>query len=177
MGNDVPVDWYSLFVPQVPLLEIVVRGTAVYLALFFLLRFVLKRQSGSLAVTDLLVVVLIADAAQNAMADDYSSIADGVLLVGVVVFWAWALDGLGYRFPWFQRLIRPGKLPLVRDRTLVRHNMRKEFITEEELLSQLREQGVGDLGDVSAAYMEADGRISVLTRDRSRHSPRRRHSY
>ena len=63
-----PIDWDKLFSLEAPFLEIVVRGSVVYLSLFFLLRYVLKRQAGSVGITDLLVVVLIADAAQNSMA-------------------------------------------------------------------------------------------------------------
>jgi hypothetical protein len=56
------INWRNTFVPDVAMLEIVMRGTIVYLALFFLLWMVLKRQSGGMGVTDLLVIVLIADA-------------------------------------------------------------------------------------------------------------------
>ena len=72
-----------------------VRGTAAYLFLFVLLRLT-KRQTGSLSVSDLLVLVLIADAAQNAMAGDYKSLPDGLILVSAIVFWSFALDWLGY---------------------------------------------------------------------------------
>lgn len=67
------LDWQQMFVPQTPLIEIVIRGTIVYLALYTMLRVVLKRQRGGVGVTDLLVLVLIADASQNAMADGYRS--------------------------------------------------------------------------------------------------------
>lgn len=83
------VDWGDLLVPQTSLAEIVIRGTAVYLVIFALLRFVSKRQSGALGMTGLLLVVLIADAAQNAMAADYQSLPDGLLLVAVIVGWSW----------------------------------------------------------------------------------------
>lgn len=168
------VDWAKIFVPDTPLLEILIRGTLTYLALFTLLRLVLKRQSSAMGITDLLVVVLIADAAQNAMADDYTSIADGVLLVATIIFWAYALDWLGYRFPRFQRFLRPPALPLVKDGRMLRHNMRRELITEGELLSQLREQGIGDVSEVREAFMEGDGRISVLCDDdKTRGAPER----
>src|SRR3954451_9354077 len=62
------------------------RGTLIYLCLFLLLRLVLKRQAAGVAITDLLVIVLIADAAHNAMADIYRSVSDGVFLVAVIVF-------------------------------------------------------------------------------------------
>ena len=74
------VDWEHIFLPDMPLLEIFIRGSVMYLSLFFLLRLVLKRQVGSIGITDLLVIVLIADAAQNAMAADYQSLPDGMEL-------------------------------------------------------------------------------------------------
>lgn len=159
------VDWERMFVPSTPILEIVLRGTIMYLALFTLLRVILKRQSGAMGITDLLVVVLIADAAQNGMADDYHSVTDGVLLVAVIVGWNFALDWLGYRFPRIQRLVHPPSLRLVEDGRFLYRNMRKELITEEELMSQLREQGIDNVADVSAAYMEGDGRVSVIPRE------------
>jgi uncharacterized membrane protein YcaP (DUF421 family) len=85
-------EWSGMLVPQASPVEIIVRGTVMYLALFTLLRVVLRRQAAAMGVTDLLVVVLIADAAQNAMAGDYRSLPDGILLVAVIVFWSYALD-------------------------------------------------------------------------------------
>jgi uncharacterized membrane protein YcaP (DUF421 family) len=156
------VDWEHVFVPNTPLLEIILRGTTMYLGLFALLRLVLKRESGAVGITDLLVVVLLADAAQNGLADDYRSIPDGLLLVTTIIFWSWALNWLGFRFPVFQGMIHPAPLTLVRDGRLLRRNLEKELITEGELMSQLRLQGVDNVGEVSAAYMEGDGRISVI---------------
>ena len=133
-----------------------------YIALFVLLRIILKRQSGSLGMTDLLLITLIADASQNAMAGEYKSLPDGIVLVSTIIFWSYALDWLGYKFSWFSRLIEPPPLPLIKDGKLLRRNMRRELITEEELMSQLREQGLDDFGKVKEAYIESDGRISVV---------------
>jgi len=173
------VDWAELFVPRTPLLETFVRGTAIYLALFLLLRLVLKREAGAVGITDLLVLVLLADTAQNALAADDASIPDGILLVGTIVFWAYALDRLGYHVPLIERLVHPQPLPLVKDGQLLRRNMRQELITEGELMSQLRIQGVATVADVAAAHMEGDGRISVVAgqaggcaADRPRAKPR-----
>jgi uncharacterized membrane protein YcaP (DUF421 family) len=174
MNDLLNVDWHKIFIPDTPIVEIFLRGSLVYLALFILLRLVLKREAGTVGIADLLVVVLIADAAQNAMADDYTSIPDGLLLVGTIVFWSYALNWLGYRFPRLQRLVHPPPLPLVRDGRMLRRNMRQELITEEELMSQLRQQGVEDVADVRAAYIEGDGRISVIERDPEQHPATKR---
>jgi uncharacterized membrane protein YcaP (DUF421 family) len=156
------IDWVRLWLPETPVLEIVIRGTAMYLGLFVLLRLVLKRQSGSVGITDLLVVVLLADAAQNGMADDYQSIPDGLILVATIVGWSYALDWLGYRFPTLQRFLNPPLLLLIKDGVLQQRNMRKELITEAELMGQLREQGVDGFERVKCAFMESDGQISVV---------------
>jgi uncharacterized membrane protein YcaP (DUF421 family) len=161
------VDWLKTFAPQTPVLEIVVRGTVVYLALFFTLRVVLKRESGTTGVTDLLVIVLIADAAQNAMADDYTTVTDGLLLVGVIIGWSYLLNFVAYHWPAAERVIRPQPLPLVRDGQLLYRNMRRELITAEELYGQLREQGIDDLSRVREVRMESDGQFSITTRTRS----------
>src|SRR5262249_15775985 len=77
-------DWHKMFALDTPVLEIFLRGTIVYLALFVFLRYVVKREVGTVGIADLLVIVVIADAAQNAMAGDYVSITDGVLLIGTI---------------------------------------------------------------------------------------------
>jgi uncharacterized membrane protein YcaP (DUF421 family) len=169
------VDWKELLIPGIPLLETFLRGTLVYLTLFAMLRFVPNRQIGAVGLSDLLLVVLVANAVQNALADDYKSITDGLILVMTIFFWSYALNWLGYRFPRLQNLLRSRTLPLIQDGRLIQHNMRRELITEEELKSHLRLQGIEDVSAVKMAHMEADGRISVvpIEQNGSRHPPER----
>lgn len=158
------IDWREIFIPSISLVELFFRGSIVYLVLFSVLRFIPSRQLGTLGIADLLVVVLFAEAAQNAMASNYTSITEGAVLVGTVIFWSYMLNWLGYRFPAFQRFLNPPPLLLVRDGIMLRQNMRRELITPDELMSQLRQQGVDELKGVKRAYMEADGRISVIVK-------------
>lgn len=132
-----------------------------YLSLFVVLR-LLRREAGTIGISDLLIVVLIADAAQNAMANEYKSITEGIVLILTIAFWSYAFNWLGYRFPKVQRLLRPAPLLLIKDGQVQRRNLRQEMLTEEELLGQLREQGVEDISEVKKSFMEGDGRISVI---------------
>jgi uncharacterized membrane protein YcaP (DUF421 family) len=159
-------DWRKMFALDTPLLEILIRGTIIYLALFALLRFVVKREVGTVGIADLLVIVVIADAAQNAMAGEYTSVTDGVLLISTIVGWNLALDWVAYRFPAARRIIESQPLPLVRHGRMIRRNMRRALITEDELMSQLRLQGIKDVADVELSCMEGDGRISVVEREK-----------
>jgi uncharacterized membrane protein YcaP (DUF421 family) len=165
MGSLFEVHWGEVFRFGVSPLEIVVRGTLMYLILFALLRIILKREAGTVGLTDLLVVVLIADAAQNGMAGEYNSLSDGIVLVGTIIFWSYALDWLAFHFPAVERIIKPEPLPLIRDGRLLHENMRQELITEAELRSQLREQGHEDPDQIKVANMESDGRISAIAKE------------
>ncbi|QWF52372.1 DUF421 domain-containing protein [Bordetella hinzii] len=155
-------DWPEMFAFSVPPLEILVRGTAMYWFIFILLRVAGRRDIGSLGVADMLVLVLIADAAQNGMAGDYTSVTDGMLLVATIVGWAVIVDRLTYSVPLLARLLSSDRICLVRDGVIARRNLRREYITEEELMSELRLKGVEHLSEVRRAYIEADGNISVL---------------
>jgi uncharacterized membrane protein YcaP (DUF421 family) len=156
------IDWQTLFVPTTPLLELVVRGSAMYLLLLAALRFLVRRHIGSLSLMDLLLMVLIADAAQNAMGDQYRSVTEGIVLCGTLIAWNFFFDWLAYRSPAFQKLVEPPPLPVIRNGKLLRRNMHQEFLTEDELLSQLRQQGVQDARTVKLAYVEPDGGVSIV---------------
>lgn len=86
------VDWNSVFVPAIGLAEIVVRGSLMYLGLFVIMRFMARRQAGHFGPADLLVIVLIADAAQNGLGKEYSSVTEGLALVVTIVAWEYLLD-------------------------------------------------------------------------------------
>lgn len=158
-----PVDWQKMFVPSVSLLELVLRGSIMYLAILAAMR-LFRRQGGSLSTADLLVVVLVADAAQNGMASEYFSVTEGLVLIATIYGWNYLLDVAAYRWPRVHRLLNPPPLPLVRDGRVLRHNLRREMLTLDDLMEQLREQGVERLGEVRHCCLEGDGHLSVIRR-------------
>ena len=156
------IDIGELIGPDLNPLETVLRGSVMYLLIFVLLRVVLRGVTAGTTMSNLLVLVLIADAAQNAMADEYASLASGALLVGTIIGWSFALDWLAYRSPAVQRFVHPEKKPLVQNGRLIRTTLARELITEEELMSQVRSQGIERLEDVRAVYLEGNGEITVV---------------
>jgi uncharacterized membrane protein YcaP (DUF421 family) len=158
------LDLNTLFGVHVPVLEILLRGSCVYWFLFLIFRFLLRRDGGALGLADILLVVIVADAAQNAMAGDYKSITEGALLVGTIALWNVALDRAAYHWPIVDRFAHPRVLPLIRHGRLLHDNLKREMLTTDELLAKLRQQGVGKLSEVRHAYMESDGEISVIKR-------------
>lgn len=158
------VDWSSVFGLSMAPLELIVRGSVVYWFLFLIFRCVLKRDVGAVGIADILLLVIVADAAQNAMGGQYKTVTDGFILITTIIGWNLAFDYCAYKFPALRRLLLPRPLCLVRHGTALRRNMRREFISDDELESKLREHGVSSLSEVAAAYMESDGAISVIKR-------------
>ena len=159
------IDWHAVFVPSIGLAEVILRGTLMYLALFIILRFIGRRQAGHFGPADLLVIVMIADAAQNGLGKDYQSVTEGIVLVITIVAWEYLLDWLAWRFPLVRPYLKPPALTLVKDGRVISAAMRKEMISEDELEGQLREQGVEDVTSVKLARLEGDGRLSVCKSD------------
>jgi uncharacterized membrane protein YcaP (DUF421 family) len=156
------IDWQTLFVPSGSLLEIVIRGSTIYLFLFVLMR-VLRRESGQFNIADLLVIVIIADAAQNGMAGTYESITEGVVLIGTIMFWNYGLDWLSFHYEPVRRFVQPRPATLIRDGRLNWRAMRRELITENELMGRLHQDGLQNVEDVYRCFVEADGKLSVIS--------------
>ncbi len=162
MENLLSIDWGRLFGFSMPMTELMIRGSVMYWFLFFIFRFVVRRDIGAVGLGDLLILVIVADAAQNAMAGEYTTVSDGMVLVGTLIGWNVVLDWSSFRFPALRRFAEPNPLALIKDGRMLIRNMRKEFITEDELRGKLREAGVESLEQVKRAYMESDGQISVI---------------
>jgi uncharacterized membrane protein YcaP (DUF421 family) len=166
------IDWSGLFIPQNPLAEILLRGTLIYLLLFVVLRFFLNRQAGAVGIPDLLVVVLIVEATTDALGRN-ESITEAALLVATVMAWSYGLQWICFHVPWLEFLIASPRVKLVENGKVLRRNMRRELVTDDELMALLRSQGIDDVKAVKAAYIEGSGDISVIRNDGEEPSPGR----
>ena len=155
----------ALFGFTVAPIELLVRGSCIFWFLFLVFRFVLRRGVGAIGIADILVIVLIADASQNAMAGEYRSIPDGVVLISTIVGWNVLIDWSAYRFAPLARLLEPPPLLLVHHGRVLHRNLRSEFLTTDELMGKLRAKGVESLDEVKSARLESNGEVSVTRAD------------
>ncbi len=155
-------DLAGVFAMTAPILELIVRGSVMYWFLVLVFRLVLRRDVGSMGITDFLFVVLLGDAAQNGMIGEATSTTDAVVLISTLVFWNVVIDWASWRFRAVEKLLSARRLVLVRDGRCDRRNMRREFITDAELMSKVREQGLQDLSKVKRMFLEPDGEISLI---------------
>jgi uncharacterized membrane protein YcaP (DUF421 family) len=147
------------------LAAIAVRTAIVFVVLVVGLRVTGRRQAGELNVHDLLLVLIAANAVQNAMTR-----GDGHLLVALVSSGTLLLVGslfaaLQSRFPFWERQVVGVPTVLVESGRLIGRNLRREGLSEGELLAAVRDQGLADLAGVRLAVLETDGSISVIPRE------------
>lgn len=156
------MDFAEMFAIHVSPLELFIRGTLTYWFLLMIFRFVLRRDPGSLGVADILLVVIIADASQNGMSGEYKTVTEGFILIATLVFWNYALDWAAFRWQAIHKLTEPDPVQLVKDGQMLMRNLRKEFLRPDDVEAQLRQTGVADVRKVRAAFLEGDGKLSVL---------------
>jgi len=152
----------TIFRMTAPVVELFIRGSVMFWFLVLVFRLVLRRDVGSMGITDFLFVVLLGDAAQNGMIGEATSATDAVVLISTLVFWNVVIDWATWRFRAIEKLFAAQRLCLVKNGKRNRRNMRREFISDAELMSKVREQGLEDLSKVKVMYLESDGEISLI---------------
>lgn len=160
-----PDDWSRIWAVETPLLELLARGAVLYVGILLILRVFPRRTGGELATMDLVLILLVTESAAHSLGD-YTSLGDGLVLILTLMGLNYAVNALSYRFRWFERIVSTPPIPIVVDGRMLRRNMRREFVTEEELMTHLRRNDIDDLARVKRACVEGEGQITFVTRDR-----------
>ena len=143
--------------------SIAARTAIVYLALLLGFRLAGKREMGQMTPFDLVVILLIANAVQNAMVGPDTSVPGGLIAAAVLLAGNFALAAARDRVPWLRRAIEGEPTILVRDGEFDRESLGREDVDEDEVMMAMREHGISDIKDVQLAVLETDGSISVVT--------------
>ncbi len=143
-------------------LEIVIRTLAVYIVILVGLRLSGKREIGQMTAFDLVVVLLIANAVQNAMVGIDTSLIGGILAAVTLLLANAAVARISLRWPRLRRWVEGTPTLLVLHGKVIPEHMRLEGIDEEALLAALREHGMAEIREVEMAVLEIDGSISVV---------------
>lgn len=154
-----------MWIVDYTLLEIVLRTAIIYAAVLVGLRLTGKREVGQMTPFDLVLLILIANAVQNAMTGPDNSVTGGLVAAGTLLLMNFLMSRLVFRNRKIGRFVEGSPAILVRDGQLLQNNLDQERITADELLQALREHGVPRTEDVSLAVLEIDGSISVLRND------------
>jgi uncharacterized membrane protein YcaP (DUF421 family) len=146
----------------IPAWNIILRTVVVYLVILIGLRLAGKREIGQMTVFDLVVLLLIANAVQNAMVGPDTSLLGGILAAGVLLILNAIVAWLRLRWIPLRRLIEGTPTLLILHDEVIADHLRREGLDQETLEAAIREHGVAELSDVEMAVLEIDGSISVV---------------
>ena len=151
--------------PWPVLLNVALRTSVVYFALLVGLRLTGARALGQMSTFDLVLLLIIANAVQNAMVGPDTSLAGGLVAAGVLIGWHRVVDWWRFRSRGVAKLLAGEGIMLIHHGRILDTHCHRAGITREELLQALREHGVSNIGDVMIAVLEPDGAISVIRND------------
>jgi uncharacterized membrane protein YcaP (DUF421 family) len=155
----------DFLIPEVNVIEKIVRCVIVYLFLLVVFRVMGKRQLGQMTAFDLIVLLIISELVQNAMIGDDDSVTGGLISVTTLVCVNAAVAWATYRFKTAERLVEHAPTILVRHGRVLWDNVRREHMTPAEFRSALRRNGVVSLHQVRFVLLEEDGHLSVIRKD------------
>jgi uncharacterized membrane protein YcaP (DUF421 family) len=151
--------------PIAVLLTIALRTSVVYLALLLGLRLTGTRQLGQMSAFDLVLLLIISNAVQNAMVGPDTTLAGGLVAAGVLIGWHAVIDRVRRRSRGVARWLSGEGIMLVNHGVVLEEHARRAGISRDDLLQALREHGVSSVTDVRLAVLEPDGAISVIRND------------
>lgn len=146
-------------------LQIILRCLTVYFFVIISIRIFGKKELAQLSVIDLVFILLISNALQNAMVGVDTSLSGGLLAATALFTINFILKKVMYKFNFVSEILQGNPLPLVYKGKIQENNLAKAEISINELLAAIREHGVKDPSNVDIAMLEVDGSISVISND------------
>ena len=149
----------------IPAWQIVLRTAVIYLIVLVGMRLAGKREMGQMTTFDLVLLLLIANAVQNAMVGPDTSLVGGMVAALVLLALNALVARLRLRWPQLRRAIEGSPTLLVLHGKVIEDHLRREGLDLETLQAACREHGIADVGKVEMAVLEIDGSISIVPTD------------
>ena len=157
--------YVALFSYAIPLWEIALRSLIIFVAFIVVLRFAGKRELGQFTLTDLVLILLVANAVQPAMTGPDTSLTGGLVIILTLFLANIALSWLRVRWGPAREFLEGQPALLARDGQWDTGAMRRQGIDIDEATTALREHGVQDVTETDLVMLEPDGTISVVPKE------------
>jgi uncharacterized membrane protein YcaP (DUF421 family) len=148
-----------------PYLEIIVRALAVYFFMIIAIRVFGKKELAQLSVIDLVFILLISNAVQNAMVGPDTSLQGGIIAAAALFAANFTLKKILYKSKRLSSILQGNAILLIYKGMVNEGNCHRAEITLDELSAAVREHGAKDISDVDLAMLEVDGNISVISNE------------
>lgn len=145
-------------------MDIVLRATVIFFALYLLVRLLGKRELGQMTPFELIVLVVIGDLIQQGVTQNDFSLTGAILAISTIAFWALVFSWAGYLHPRAERFLVGEPRVIIRDGELLEANLRRNRLTRGEIESEMRLAGIGHMADVAWGILEPRGKISFIQR-------------
>lgn len=149
-----------------PYLDIVIRSASVYFFMVIALRIFGKKELSQLNTADVILILLISNAVQNAMVGSDTSLLGGIAAAAVLFVINYVLKKLTYKSKFLHNLLLEKPEVLIHNGHIDFKSLSKLNITSDELEEAMREHGVAHYKDVKLAMLEIDGTISIISQDK-----------
>ncbi|SDR20020.1 Protein of unknown function [Pseudoxanthomonas sp. CF385] len=156
----------QMFQLAMPWWAFVLRACVVYFILLGMIRLSGKRTMGQFTPFDMLLVVLLGNAVQNALLGEDTSVGGGLLLAATLIALNWLVGLLSARSPRVERWVEGAPVLLARDGQVYRDVLRRELISHEDFEKAMRESGCLDMADIQLAVLENTGHITLVPRQK-----------
>ncbi len=147
---------------QTPWYELVLRGTVTYFFMFILMRIWGRKHLAEVTTFDFILLLFISEAIQNSLVDDDSSLFGGMIVIVTFLFWSTLLNKLSFRFKKVEEAVDGRPKVIIKDGVIQEKVRKKEELTQQEIQSALRENGIEDVKKVKQATIEPNGHITVI---------------
>jgi uncharacterized membrane protein YcaP (DUF421 family) len=154
--------------------DLMLRAGAVYVFIVVAIKLFGKKELSQLSVVDLVFILLISNAVQNAMVGSNTSLAGGIVAASTLFIINYVLKKLILRFKPIERFIEGEPIMLIYEGEIQQSNVEKAGFTIQELNAAVREHGVDTIKNVNLAMLEVDGNISVLSENYQSKTRKRR---
>ena len=144
------------------MLTLLIRTVLTYISLIFVMRLMGKRQLGEFEMNDLVITLLLSEIATVALVDPSKSILHAVIPVITLAVLEVLTSYLSLKFPKFKNVLSPTPAIVIHNGTIDRRQMQKARLSLDELMCELRQKEISDVGQVQYAIMESSGKISVI---------------
>lgn len=145
-----------------PAWEIIARSMLVYLFIYIGLRLSGKREMGQLSLVDFVVLLLLANAVQNAMLGTDTSLLGGVIAAATLLILDWIVARLLYYFPRLRKVAEGSPSVLILRGEVITQNLRREQLTDDDIAAALRDHGFHSVSEVEMAVLETNGKITMI---------------
>jgi len=148
-------------------MDIVLRGIFVFVFLYALMRMIGRRELSSLEPFDLILLIVLGDAVQQGLTQDYYSLTGAFLAIGTIAIMQVAVSYANFRFPKLRPVLDGEPIVVVQDGRPIEKNLKRERVTIEDLAAAARQQNIAKIEDVQWAVMETSGAISFIKKQDS----------